>query len=76
MLDRHLAPSRPRRARATTVGTLLAATAVLMLAGSAGATGMVGELGADFNLQASTGEWHMLSDYNDEIVMLFMVGYG
>jgi len=40
------------------------------------ATGQVGEPGADFTLQDShPGDWHTLSDYQGNVVILFMIGY-
>ncbi len=40
------------------------------------AVGQVGEPAADFTLQDSNpGDWHTLSDYRGNVVVLFMIGY-
>ena len=69
-----LTPLRPRFLMAV---TLLAIATLLLLATQVHATGQVGEPAADFTLQDSNpGDWHtLLSDYEGEVVVLFMIGY-
>lgn len=59
------------------VATFLALTTLaLLLPLQVWATGQVGEPGADFTLQDSNpGDWHTLSDYQGNVVILFMIGY-
>lgn len=70
-MTRTLAPARS--------GTLLLGL-LLMLAGSAGATGQIGEPAADFSLPraggTTPGPIHKLSDYDGKVRFLFMFGYG
>jgi hypothetical protein len=56
--------------------TTLVAFGLFAVAGPAWSTGQVGEPAADFTLQDSEGFFHTLSDYQDNVVLLFMVGYG
>ncbi len=49
--------------------------AIMLSAGTALATGQVGEPAADFTLTDSQGMVHTLSDYRGEVVILFMMGY-
>jgi hypothetical protein len=39
------------------------------------AVGQVGDPAADFSLQDTAGVPHTLSDYRDQVVVLFMMGY-
>ena len=53
------------------------AAALLLLLSplAAGATGQVGEAGADFTLTDTTGMAHSLSLHQGEVVFLWMIGY-
>jgi peroxiredoxin len=55
-----------------------ALTAVLLAltAGSAGATGQVGDIAAGFTLQSTSGQTHSLSDHDGKVKFLFMFGHG
>jgi hypothetical protein len=56
-----------------------AALAVVLLslaAGTAGATGQVGDVAAGFTLQSTTGQTHSLSDHDGKVKFLFMFGHG
>jgi hypothetical protein len=55
---------------------VLAAVLLALGAGSAGATGQVGETAAGFRLQSTTGKIHELSDYDGQVKFLFMFGHG
>jgi hypothetical protein len=59
------------------VATCLALTFLaLLLPIQTLAAGQVGEPGADFTLQDSNpGDWHTLSDYQGNVIILFMIGY-
>ena len=48
---------------------------VTLVAGSARATGQVGEVAAGFTLQSTTGQTHSLSDYDGKVKFLFMFGH-
>lgn len=67
-------PSAPIRSGTLALGLLL------LLAGSAGATGQVGEPAANFSLPsaggATPGPIHSLSDYDGKVRFLFMFGHG
>ncbi|MBK8164809.1 MAG: redoxin domain-containing protein [bacterium] len=58
------------------MSVLLTAIGLMLAAGTAGATGQVGEPAADFTLQSTTGQTHKLSDYDGKVRFLFMLGYG
>jgi hypothetical protein len=60
--------------RFRTAGMVLALAT--LLAGSALATGQVGDVAAGFTLQSTTGQTHSLSDYDGKVKFLFMFGHG
>lgn len=64
--------SRSSLAKATALGIAVLALA----AGTAGATGQVGDVAAGFTLQSTTGQTHSLSDYDGKVRFLFMFGHG
>ena len=47
-----------------------------LAAGSAGATGQVGDIAAAFTLQSTSGQTHSLSDHDGKVKFLFMFGHG
>jgi len=62
--------------RRTVLAGFLLVTLMTLGVNQASATGQVGEPAADFTLQDSNpGNWHTLSDYQGEVVVLFMMGY-
>ena len=72
---RNLRNRRRRSARLSLLTAGLALLLVPLLAGTALATGQVGEPAADFTLQATDGTWYTLSDFGGQIVFLYMIGY-
>ncbi len=54
----------------------LGVAALALVAGTAGATGQVGDVAAGFTLQSTTGQTHSLSDYDGRVKFLFMFGHG
>jgi hypothetical protein len=62
--------------RLAVVTCLMLTILALLVPIQAWAVGQVGEPGADFTLQDSNpGDWHTLSDYQGNVVILFMIGY-
>lgn len=55
-----------------------ALTVVLLTlaAGTASATGQVGDVAAGFTLQSTTGQTHSLFDHDGKVKFLFMFGHG
>ena len=64
--------ARSSLTRAAALGVAVLALA----AGTAGATGQVGDVAAGFTLQSTTGQTHSLSDYDGRVRFLFMFGHG
>ena len=64
--------TRSSLTRAAALGVAVLALA----AGTAGATGQVGDVAAGFTLQSTTGQTHSLSDYDGRVKFLFMFGHG
>ena len=64
--------ARSSLTRAAALGVAVLALA----AGTAGATGQVGDVAAGFTLQSTTGQTHSLSDYDGRVKFLFMFGHG
>jgi peroxiredoxin len=54
----------------------LAVVLLSLAAGTAGATGQVGDVAAGFTLQSTTGQTHSLSDHDGKVKFLFMFGHG
>ncbi len=55
--------------------TALLGALLLLTPLAVGATGQVGEIGADFTLQDTNDVWHTLSDHSGEVLYLWFVGY-